>query len=101
MVDGWGELDWEQRRERRFQKWLGATGVEFANAGVGQHYRDRVQSLMLLALGSPAEVEEYVTGPLETCATDGGFFLRSGTALDIARAESLKAMIDTGRGWTG
>jgi hypothetical protein len=58
-------------------------------------------STALLALGSPEEVADYVTGLLDTCATDGGFFLRSGTALDVARAENLKAMIDTGHGWRG
>jgi hypothetical protein len=55
----------------------------------------------LLALGSPLEVEEYVTELLDECATEGGFFLRSGNALDDARAENLKAMIDTGRAWRG
>jgi uroporphyrinogen-III decarboxylase len=55
----------------------------------------------LLALGTPAEVEEYVTGLLDACATDGGFFLRSGSALDDARAENLKAMIEVGRAWRG
>jgi uroporphyrinogen-III decarboxylase len=55
----------------------------------------------LLALGTPAEVEEYVTRLLGECAGEGGFFLRSGSALDVARAENLKAMIDTGRAWRG
>jgi hypothetical protein len=55
----------------------------------------------LLALGTPGEVEEYVTGLLDACAADGGFFLRSGSALDVARAENLKAMIDAGRAWRG
>ena len=58
-------------------------------------------STALLALGSPAEVADYVTGLLDSCATDGGCFLHSGSALDVARAENLKAMIDTGRGWRG
>ena len=58
-------------------------------------------STALLALGSPAEVREYVTGLLDTCATKGGFLLRTGTALDDARAENLTAMIDTGRAWMG
>ena len=29
--DGWDGLDWEQRRARRFQRWLDAPGVEFAS----------------------------------------------------------------------
>ena len=55
----------------------------------------------LLALGKPEEVERHVADLLDECATDGGFFLRNGTALDDARAENLKAMIDTGRDWRG
>jgi uroporphyrinogen-III decarboxylase len=56
-------------------------------------------SSALLALGSPGQVEEHVTGLLDECATDGGFFLRSGSALDVARAENLRAVIETGRAW--
>jgi len=55
----------------------------------------------LLALGSVAEVEEYVTGLLNTCAKDGGFYLRNGAALDDAKPENLKAMVETGRNWRG
>jgi uroporphyrinogen-III decarboxylase len=55
----------------------------------------------LLALGSADEVERYVSDLLDECATDGGFFLRNGTALDVAKAENLKAMIETGRDWRG
>ena len=55
----------------------------------------------LLALGTPDEVERYVTGLLDECATDGGFVLRNGAVLDDAKAENLKAMIETGRGWRG
>lgn len=55
----------------------------------------------LLAVGSADEVEEYVTELLDTCATDGGFYLRNGAALDDAKADNLKAMIQTGRRWEG
>ena len=55
----------------------------------------------LLTLGTAGEVERYVTGLLDECAMDGGFFLRNGTALDDAKPETLKAMIDTGRAWRG
>jgi uroporphyrinogen-III decarboxylase len=55
----------------------------------------------LLAVGTSEEVEQYVTGLLDTCATDGGFVLRNGAVLDVVRAENLKAMIDTGREWRG
>jgi uroporphyrinogen-III decarboxylase len=55
----------------------------------------------LLALGAAADVERYVTDLLDECATDGGFVLRNGAVLDVARAENLRAMIETGRGWQG
>jgi hypothetical protein len=33
--------------------------------------------------------------------TDGGFARRDGAVLDVAKAENLKAMIDTGCDWRG
>jgi hypothetical protein len=55
----------------------------------------------LLALSTPAEVEKYVVDLLDTCAKDGGFMLQNGAVLDDAKAENLKAMIETGRNWRG
>ena len=55
----------------------------------------------LLAVGTADDVERYVADLLDECATDGGFLLRNGAVLDVAKAENLKAMIETGRGWQG
>ena len=55
----------------------------------------------LLALATAEEVERYVTDLLDECATDGGFYLRNGAVLDDAKAENVKAMIETGRNWRG
>jgi hypothetical protein len=55
----------------------------------------------LIALGGASEVEQYATETLNTCAKDGGFWLRNGAALDDAKPENLKAMIETGRNWKG
>jgi hypothetical protein len=55
----------------------------------------------LLALSTASEVEEYVVNLLDECAADGGFFLRNGAVLDDAKAENVKAMIETGRRWPG
>ena len=55
----------------------------------------------LLALATAEEVERYVTHLLDECATDGGFYLRNGAVLDDAKAENVKAMIETGRDWRG
>ena len=32
MLQGWDALDWRQRRERRFERWISAPGVEFESA---------------------------------------------------------------------
>jgi hypothetical protein len=53
----------------------------------------------MLALGSGAEVEEYVTALLDGVAGDGGFILGSGVMIDHAKPETLKALIQTGRRW--
>ena len=42
-----------------------------------------------------------MTDLLDECATDGGFYLRNGAVLDDAKAENVKAMIETGRNWRG
>jgi uroporphyrinogen-III decarboxylase len=55
----------------------------------------------LLALATPEEVAKYVTKELDACATDGGLLLQNGAVLDDAKAENLKAMIDTARSWRG
>ena len=55
----------------------------------------------LLALGTATEVKQYVTDLLNACAVDGGFCLRNGAALDDAKPENLKAMLETGRNWRG
>ncbi len=55
----------------------------------------------LLALAEPADVEAYVTKVLDACATDGGLLLQNGAVLDDAKAENLKAMIQTVRAWNG
>ena len=56
----------------------------------------------LLALASvQPRCEQYVTDLLNTCAKDGGFYLRNGAALDDAKPENLKAMLETGRNWRG
>ena len=46
-------------------------------------------------------MEQYVTDLLNTCAKDGGFYLRNGAALDDAKPDNLKAMLETGRNWGG
>jgi hypothetical protein len=55
----------------------------------------------LLAVGTAAEMEQYVNNLLDTCARDGGFMLMSGAVVDDAKPETLRAMIEAGRAWKG
>jgi hypothetical protein len=46
MFDGWDKLDWKERRERRFQRWLSAPGVEFQSDEARQAYQERITLLI-------------------------------------------------------
>jgi len=50
----------------------------------------------MLAVGTAAQVEEYVTKLLDECAADGGFILSAGAVVDDAKPETVKAMIRDG-----
>jgi hypothetical protein len=55
--DDWDKLDWQERRERRFQRWLSAPGVEFQSEATRQAYRERVQLFIdVICLKKPARV---------------------------------------------
>ncbi|MBI4303448.1 MAG: hypothetical protein HY665_03815 [Chloroflexi bacterium] len=56
---------------------------------------------ILLDTGSPQEVEEYCQKLIKTCAKGGGFILGNGSAMDRAKPENVKAMIDSAKkyGW--
>ncbi len=55
----------------------------------------------LIALSYRGRGQGLYHRSLETCAKDGGYILQNGAVLDDAKAENLKAMIDTGRDWRG
>ena len=55
----------------------------------------------LLAVGTASQVEEYVSELLDAVAPDGGFILGTGSVIDDARPETLRAMLETGRAWRG
>jgi hypothetical protein len=57
LFEGWEELDWKERRDRRFQRWLEAPGIEFQSEKARQDYRERAQLLIdVLSLRKPARV---------------------------------------------
>jgi hypothetical protein len=46
MFEGWDRLDWRERRERRFQRWLSGRDVDFASDSARQAYRERIRLLI-------------------------------------------------------
>ena len=57
LFEGWDRLDWQERRRRRFARWLAAPGVEFETDAVRDAYQGRVQLLIdALDLKKPARV---------------------------------------------
>jgi uroporphyrinogen-III decarboxylase len=50
----------------------------------------------MLTTGTPEETDDYVRRLIEDVAVDGGFILSSGIAIDDAKAECMKAMIEAG-----
>jgi len=49
----------------------------------------------LLQAGSPQEVEDHCKKLIEVVGKDGGFILSAGSAIDCARQENIKAMVDS------
>jgi len=47
IYDGWDKLDWRERRERRYQRWLSAPGVEFQGEAARSQYTERIQLLIV------------------------------------------------------
>ena len=55
----------------------------------------------LLQVGSPQDVEELCKKLIKTVGKNGGFILGSGSAIDYAKPENIKAMVDSVKkyGW--
>jgi hypothetical protein len=57
MFDGWEKLSWEERRERRIERWMRPAQVEFADESVRASYEERVQIIIdALKLRKPTRV---------------------------------------------
>ena len=57
IFEGWDKLDWKERRERRFQRWLSAPNVQFQSDAARQAYQERAQLLIdAIQLKKPARV---------------------------------------------
>ena len=55
----------------------------------------------LLEVGSPSEVEEYCKKLIKVVGKGGGFILSAGSAIDFAKPENIKVMVDSVKkyGW--
>jgi len=51
----------------------------------------------LLSLGTPEEVNKYVKNLIDTCGKDGGLIISNGAFFDDAKAENVKAMVETAK----
>jgi uroporphyrinogen-III decarboxylase len=51
----------------------------------------------LLKLGTPQQVQDYVEKLINTCGKGGGYIVCNGAFFDEAKAENLKAMVDTAK----
>ena len=51
--------------------------------------------LVLLATGMPAQVKDYCKTLLDLFANTGGFILSSGGSMDDAKADNIRAMIES------
>ena len=57
----WEEMTWQEKREARFQRWLDAPDVEFADAGAKQLYRERVtRFIKAIKLEEPDRVPVFL-----------------------------------------
>ena len=51
----------------------------------------------LLALGTPQQVKDYVKKIIDTCAKGGGYIVSNGAFFDQAKAENVKAVVDSAK----
>lgn len=51
----------------------------------------------MLSLGTPEDVKKYVINLIETAAPGGGFIVSNGAFFDEAKAENVKAMVETAK----
>jgi uroporphyrinogen-III decarboxylase len=54
-------------------------------------------SSSMLNLGTPQEVRDYAKQLIDTAGQGGGFILSNGAFFDEAKAENVKAMVETAR----
>ena len=74
------------------------TDMADAKATLGQNacLLGNVPSAML-AVGTPQDVEDYVKNLIDTTGQDGGLIVCNGSFFDQAKAENVKAMVDTAK----
>ncbi|MCR4393094.1 MAG: hypothetical protein NUV31_01850, partial [Dehalococcoidales bacterium] len=53
--------------------------------------------LSLLQIGTPQDVKDYIKNLIKVAGKNGGFILMNGAAIDDAKPENVKAMIDAAK----
>lgn len=68
----WGALDWRERRQRRFERWLDPTGVDFISDQIRNAYEERVHLVIdALELRRPERVPVFPQMGLYTARYSG------------------------------
>jgi hypothetical protein len=74
-IPNWSKLNWQEKREIRFKKWLDAPGVEFNNAEARAAYRERVtRFIKVLKLEEPDRVPVLLPAGYLPATYSGGAF---------------------------
>jgi uroporphyrinogen-III decarboxylase len=74
----------DQSDMEKVKKTLGKNACLFGNV-----------SSAMLNLGTPQDVEDYFKKLIDTTGQDGGLILGNGAFFDQAKAENVKAIVDT------
>ncbi len=62
-VKNWQEMTWQEKRERRFSKWLSAEGVKFGSPAAKKKYRERATRMIkAIKMEIPDRVPLHITG---------------------------------------
>ena len=94
-IPNWDKLNWQQRREARFKKWLEAPGVAFNSPQVRAAYRARVtRFIKVLNLEEPDRVPVLLPAGYLPATYSGGTFKQVMYDYDRLRDRWLKFMRD-------
>lgn len=78
--------------------WFEHTDMAKAKAVLGNHICIAGNvPVSMLCCGSPQDVDEYCKNLIKVCGKGGGFILTSGGAMDDAKPENVRAMVESAK----